>query len=133
MLDSSLLWDIVIGGREKEVDRALLMTEKEFYLVVVLHVVLSQQICPASSSKICPDAYIGDYNHVTLVGLSVRYQHAIKHGIVIDASIDMLHKVTTSSTRNCLCIIIRNSNIYIYGSLMLILLTCIHRTYLNFK
>ena len=66
MLDSSLLWDIVIliviGGRVKEVDRALLMTEKEFYLVMVLHAVLSQQICPASSTEICPDAYIGDYN-----------------------------------------------------------------------
>ena len=36
ILDGSLLWDIVIvvGGRVKEVDRALLMTEKEFYLVV---------------------------------------------------------------------------------------------------
>ena len=76
MLDSSLvrhfviLIIIVIRGRVKEVDRALLMTKKEFYLVVVLHVVLSQQICPASSTKKCLDPYMGDCNHVTLVGLS---------------------------------------------------------------
>ena len=77
------------------------MIEKDFESVSVLQpVVFIEEVCPARSTEICPDLHVGDCNHVISVGLSVRYQSDLKHGRVIDASMDMVHEVTSSTARD---------------------------------